>query len=52
MYAAPRTMPETAQAAQRQFTSNAPCKIVNSPINPFSSGRPMLESMTIMKSVA
>ena len=51
-YAAPRITPVTAKAAQIRLASNVPCKIVNSPTNPLSSGNPAELSMAMAKTVA
>ena len=34
-------MPDTAQYAHTRFAANAPCRIMNSPMKPLSSGSPM-----------
>ncbi len=51
-YAAPRITPVTAKTAQMRLASNAPCIIVNSPTNPFNSGRPAELSMAMAKMMA
>ena len=42
-------MPVAAQKAHQKFRAKAPWRIVNSPMNPFKSGRPIDERAMIMK---
>ncbi len=45
-------MPVTAKAAQIRLASKAPCRIVNSPMKPLSSGRPAELSMAKANTIA
>ena len=51
MYAAPRTMPLAATKAQNLLTTNTPCRISTSPMNPLSVGRP-IEDIVITRKIA
>ena len=44
--------PRLAHAAHRQSARKAPVRIVNSPTNPFRSGRPIDARRMTMKSIA
>ena len=44
--------PVTAKAAQMRLASKAPCRMVNSPMNPLSSGSPAELNMAMAKIMA
>ncbi len=45
-------MPVVASTASQGAAWKAPCRMANSPMNPFRPGRPMLLMVMIMKMVA
>ena len=51
MYAAPSTTPLAANAAHNLLATNTPCRIRNSPMNPFSVGNP-IDDIVMMRNTA